>query len=270
MKITIKRIIDHTIILFACTFATIPYILIILSSFNTSVDIKKGDIFTNFNFTNFRTNFINLTADGNFVTSLINSIIVSVLTVVIGVFLASLAGYAYVMYKNKTMNRLFSLSFFSIMIPSSVIVIPLFMMLRFMNLLDSLFSVILVSLSLPFLIYLFRQNTKMFPRELIKIARVDGLSEFSIYWRIYLPNMKAVFVTASLILFIDTWNSLLYPLVIIQSQKNMMLSVYINSIGSSRTSDYGAFMIALLISTIPILILFVAVQKQFRLGMRTM
>lgn len=73
MKITIKRIIDHTIILFACTFATIPYILIILSSFNTSVDIKKGDIFTNFNFTNFRTNFINLTADGNFVTSLINS-----------------------------------------------------------------------------------------------------------------------------------------------------------------------------------------------------
>lgn len=201
---------------------------------------------------------------------IIGSIIVSVLTVVIGVFLASLAGYAYVMYKNKTMNRLFSLSFFSIMIPSSVIVIPLFMMLRFMNLLDSLFSVILVSLSLPFLIYLFRQNTKMFPRELIKIARVDGLSEFSIYWRIYLPNMKAVFVTASLILFIDTWNSLLYPLVIIQSQKNMMLSVYINSIGSSRTSDYGAFMIALLISTIPILILFVAVQKQFRSGMRTM
>lgn len=265
-----ERLFSDTIILFACTFATIPYILIILSSFNTSVDIKKGDIFTNFNFTNFRTNFINLTADGNFVTSLINSIIVSVLTVVIGVFLASLAGYAYVMYKNKTMNRLFSLSFFSIMIPSSVIVIPLFMMLRFMNLLDSLFSVILVSLSLPFLIYLFRQNTKMFPRELIKIARVDGLSEFSIYWRIYLPNMKAVFVTASLILFIDTWNSLLYPLVIIQSQKNMMLSVYINSIGSSRTSDYGAFMIALLISTIPILILFVAVQKQFRSGMRTM
>ena len=100
--------------------------MIILSSFNTSVDIKKGDIFTNFNFTNFRTNFINLTADGNFVTSLINSIIVSVLTVVIGVFLASLAGYAYVMYKNKTMNRLFSLSFFSIMIPSSVIVMKVF------------------------------------------------------------------------------------------------------------------------------------------------
>jgi lactose/L-arabinose transport system permease protein len=156
------------------------------------------------------------------------------------------------------------------MIPTSVIVIPLFMILKTFNMLDSPFSIVLVSLTLPFLIYLFRQNTILFPVELIKAARIDGLSEFAIYLRVYLPNMKAVFVTASLILFIGTWNSLLYPLVIIQSQKNMTLPVYLNSIGSSITSNYGAFMIALLISTLPILVIFVIAQKYFRAGMKMM
>jgi len=144
------------------------------------------------------------------------------------------------------------------------------MILKAFNILDSLFTIILVSLSLPFLIYLFRQNSKLFPVELIKAARIDGLSEIAIFFRIYIPNMKAVFVTASLILFIDTWNSLLYPLVIIQSQSNMTLPIYINSIGSSATSNYGAFMIALSISTLPILVIFVIAQKYFRAGMKTM
>lgn len=270
MSKKIHSIFNHLLIIFACLCATIPYLLIAISTFNTSVNIKKGDIFTEFAVSNFVDNFIAITKDVNFITALKNSIFVAVVTVIIGVLLASLAGYAYIIFRNKYMDRLFNISFFSIMIPASVIVIPLFMILRAFNMLDSLFSIILVSLSLPFLIYLFRQNTKLFPIDLIKIARIDGLSEFSIYLKVYLPNMKAVFVTSSLILFIDAWNSLLYPLVIIQSQKNMTLPVYINSIGSSTTSNYGAFMVALLISTFPILIIFVVAQKYFRAGMKTM
>lgn len=263
-------VLNHIIILFACLCAILPYFLISLSAFNTSVDIKKGDVFTNISFQNFIDNFNSLTKESNFIIALKNSIIVSFITVIVGVVLASLAGYAYIVYRNKVMDKIFNVSFFSIMIPSSVLVIPLFMMLKSLNMLDSLFSIVLVSLSLPFLIYLFRQNTKLFPIELIKAARIDGLSEIEIFFKIYIPNMSAVFVTASLILFIDTWNGLLYPLVIVQSQRNMTLPVYLNSIGSSATSNYGAFMIALLISTFPILIIFVISQKYFRSGMKTM
>jgi len=265
-----QGILNHIIIVFACLCATIPYLLITASTFNTSVNIKKGDIFSNASFQNWVNNFSKLTNDSNFANALRNSIIVAIITVFIGVLLASLAGYAFIVYRNKFMDKLFNFSFFSIMVPSSAIIIPLFMMLKMFNMLDSLFSIVLVSLSLPFLIYLFRQNTKLFPTELIKAARIDGLNEIMIYFKIYLPNMKAVFVTASLILFIDTWNSLLYPLVIIQSQKNITLPVYINSIGSSATSDYGAFMIALMISTFPILLVFVIAQRYFRAGMKTM
>lgn len=270
MRKRISSVLNHAAIIFACICATAPFFLIAISTFNTSVSIKKGAIFSNISVDNWISNFNTLTKDANFVIALKNSIIVAVVTVVVGILLASLAGYAYVVYRNKLMNRLFSLTFFSIMIPSSVIVIPLFMILRTFNMLDSLFSIVLVSLSLPFLIYLFRQNTKLFPSELIKAARIDGLSEISIYFKVYLPNMKAVLVTASLILFIETWNSLMYPLVIIQSQKNMTLPVYLNSIGSSYTTDYGAFMVALIISTFPILIIFVIAQKHFRAGMKTM
>lgn len=263
-------IINHLVIVFACLGATLPYFLITIATFNSSVDIKKGDIFNNISFYNWFDNFNKLTHDSNFIIALKNSIIVAFSTVLVGVLLAALAGYAYIIYRNKFMDRLFNLLFFTIMIPASVIVIPLFMLLKFFNMLDSLFSIVLVSLSLPFLIYLFRQNTKLFPTELIKAARIDGLNELAIFFKVYIPNMKAVFITVALILFIDTWNSLLYPLVIIQSQKNMTLSVYINSIGSSARSDYGAFMIALLISTLPILIIFMISQKYFREGMKTM
>lgn len=265
-----KIIINHFIIIMACLCAMIPYFLITISAFNKSVNIRKGDIFSSIAVQTLIDNYHTLTNSQNFINAMYNTILISVLTVIIGVFLASLAGYAYIIYQNKLMDILFDFSFFSIMIPASALIIPLFMIFRLVGMLDSLFSIVLVSLSLPFLIYLFRQNTKLFPLELIKAARIDGLNEFSIYYKIYLPNMKAVFITASLILFIDTWNSLLYPLIIIQSQSKMTLPVYINSIGSSYTTDYGAFMIALLISTFPILIIFLIVQRYFRAGMKTM
>ncbi len=269
VRALLRKATPHLVIVPACLLAALPYALIALSAFNTSVSIKRGDILS-FSLSNWSINFRSLLSDGSFLASLVNSFIVSVLTVILGVALASLAGYAYVMYKNRLTEGLFTASFLTIMIPASVLIIPLFMMLRSYRMLDSLFSVVLVSLSLPFLTYLFRQNTKLFPPEIIKAGRIDGLSELSIFLQIYLPNMKAVFVTASLILFIDTWNSLLYPLVIIQSQKKVTLPVYVNSIGSSYTTDYGAFMMALSLSTFPILLIFVLAQKKFREGMKTL
>jgi len=267
---SIKLLMNHICVVVACLFATIPYFLMTISTFNTSVDIRKGDIFSNASINKWIDNFINITKNNNFIVALKNSILIAIISAIIGVFLASLAGYAYITYRNKLMDKLFNLSFFSIMIPSSVLVIPLFMLLNTFSMLDSLISVILVSLSLPFLIYLFRQNTKLFPIELIKAARIDGLNEIAIFFKIYIPNVIAVFVTSVLIMFISTWNSLLYPLVIIQSQNKMTLTVYINSIGSSQTSDYGAFMIALIISTYPILAMFLIAQKYFRVGLKTM
>ena len=251
-----------------CALSLIPYILIFVASFCSSVNIRKGNLLSGISISDFTNNWNTLTRDGNFFKAFTNSIFVTLITTILGLLIAGMAGYAYIVYRNKLTNKLFYLPFFSIMIPSSVTLVPLFILLQKLHMLNSLFTVILTSLSLPFLIYLFRQNTKLFPKELVKSARVDGLSELGIFFLVFIPNMSSVFVTAGIILFIDTWNSLLFPLIIFQSQEKMTLSVYINSIGSSYTSDYGAFMLALSLATLPIILLFFVVQKHFRMGMR--
>lgn len=183
MKKSIYKVLNHIAIIFACLSAITPYILILLSSFSTSVNIKKGDIFSQIAVENALENFKVLISDSHFIEALCNSIIVAVATTFLGILLASLSGYAFVIYKNKHTDKLFQVIFFLIMIPSSALVIPVFMILRILNMLDSLYTVVIVSLSLPFFIYLFRQNTKLFPKELIRLARIDGLSEISIFFQ---------------------------------------------------------------------------------------
>lgn len=264
----IKRNSNKFVVILACIVAIAPYILMGISACNTSLDIRRGSIFSGISVAAFAENFSNLVFRTDFVKVFLNSLIVSIASTLIGLFASSLAGYAYVIYKTRISEKLFYISFFSILVPSSITIIPLFMILQHLHMLDSLASVILISLSLPFLIYLFRQNTKLFPAELIKSARIDGLSGFLIFWKVYIPNMKSVIITAGLILFIDSWNGFLGPLVIIQSQRKMTLTLYLNSMGSSLSSDYGVFMLALLLSTMPICIIFLIAQKYFNMGMK--
>lgn len=267
MKI-FKRLFNFLLILTSVLCALIPYLLIFLSSFNTSVDIKKGDIFSNFNINTFFINFQTLFSDTQFLHSMLNSICVAIVSVFLGLIISSMAGYAYVIYRNKKTDKLFYLIFFAILIPSTVLMVPLFKMVNNLHLLNTFLIIILTSLNLPFMIYLFRQNTKLFPKELISMARIDGLSEFQIFFKIYLPNMKSVVITSMLLIFIDSWNSYLFPLIFINDPDKFTLPIYLNYLGSSEFSNYGVFMLALFVSTVPILILFSICQKYFKMGMK--
>jgi lactose/L-arabinose transport system permease protein len=156
------------------------------------------------------------------------------------------------------------LSFISMMVPLSTIVVPLFIIFKNINILDTYFSVIITSLSLPFSIYLFKQNTKFMPIELIKAARMDGLNEFEIFYKVYIPCMKPVFITSGLLIFIDSWSSLLLPVVLLQSQSKFTNSIFLNSLSGIWQSNYAVLMLALVISTLPTIILFIIFQKQFK------
>lgn len=243
---------------------SLPYIIMLVSCFSTNASIKGNQIFSDLSINNLINNFNNLFAYENFVNSLKNSIFVSIMSMVIGVFISSLAGYAYTIYKSKHTNKLFTLSFLSMMIPTSTIVVPLFIMFNTIGILDSYFSIIITSLSLPFSIYLFKQNTRLMPVELIKAARIDGLSEFEIFYKVYIPCMKPVFITTGLLTFVDSWCSLLIPIILIQSQDKFTNSIFLNSLGGIWNSDYAVLMLALVLSTMPIILLFIVFQKQFK------
>ncbi|SDA32599.1 ATP-binding cassette domain-containing protein [Ruminococcus sp. YE78] len=110
------------------------------------------------------------------------------------------------------------------------------------------------------------QNIKKFPFDIIKAARLDGASDVRIFFRLCIPYLKPVFISAFIITFFESWNSILIPVVIIQSSEKFTNSIYLNSIGSIWFSDYGVLMASLLISTLPTLISFLIFRHYIKRG----
>ena len=255
-----KSYLYSIIAILICIIVTIPYQIIVISCFSTSADIKGNTVFNNLSFDNFMNNLLLLFQEEYFISSLANSFIISITAALIGVLVASMAGYAYAIYSEKYLHPLFLISFSTMVIPAVVILIPTFLIFKTLHLLDTYSAVILTSMSLPFLLYLFKQSTHLFPMELISVARLDGLNEVSIFFRIYLPYMKHMFIASVMIAFFNAWNSVLTPVVLLQSQSKFTNALYLNSLGSFWTADYAVMMLAILLSTLPSLILFLLFQ----------
>lgn len=188
-------------------------------------------------------------------------------TTLLAIFISSLAGYGFVVYQSKAREKLFSLLLLSMMIPFASIMIPLYRMFGKMNLLNSYAAVIIPSVATAFLIFFFRQNTKLFPKELLEAARVDGLNEFQIFSKIFMPTMKSTYAAAGIITFMSAWNSYLWPLVVMQTKEKTTLPLIISSLSSSYTPDYGVIMIAIVIATLPTTLIFFTMQRHFVEGM---
>ena len=132
---------------------------------------------------------------------------------------------------------------------------------------DKLTSAFIPYLSTAFLIFFFRQNTKMFPKELLEAARIDGLSELGCFFRIYVPTMKTTYAAAGIITFMSSWNNYLWPLIVLQSPENQTISLLISNLGSSYSPNFGVIMLAIIIATIPTAAVFFFLQKHFVAGM---
>lgn len=258
-----KRIIFKIILIFACIFALLPYAIIIICCFSTSASIKGNTIFQNLSFANLIHNFSMLGKQSTFVTSLLNSLFVSLVSSILGVMISAMISYAIVAFNSKFAKNISRLSYLAMFIPEATLLVPLFLLYKFLNLLDSYTAIILSSMSLPFLIFLARQNAESFPKDIIKAARIDGACELYIFLKVFVPTLRDVFVAGFLISFVNAWNSVLIPVVIIQSQNKITNSIFLNSLGSIWFSDYAMLMLALVISTLPVLVLYIIFNRQF-------
>ncbi|MNO97671.1 Lactose transport system permease protein LacG [compost metagenome] len=159
------------------------------------------------------------------------------------------------------------------MIPFAAIMVPLFQMFAkvssvvpFLGI-DTASAVILPTFTTAFLIFFFRQSTKMFPKDMMEAGRIDGLSEFGLFFRIYMPTMKSTYAAAAIITFLNSWNNYLWPLIVLQSPENMTVPLLISNLGSGYAPDYGLIMSAIVITTLPTALVFFMMQKQFVAGM---
>lgn len=227
-----------------------PFFWMIVGSTNKSVDVIKGKLtFGN----QFIANFKNLWNNYNLGGVLINSIKISIFVVVFSLIVSSMAGYGFEMYSSKSRNRIYSTILVTLMIPFAALMVPLFRLMNFLNLIDSHWGVILPMIPSVFLVFFFRQNFSQYPKEIIMAARVDGANELRIFFSIVLPSMRSTYAAAGIYAFMSSWNAYLWPLVIIQSEQNKTIVLMISNLASGYTPDFGTVMMAVVIATLPML-----------------
>lgn len=135
-----------------------------------------------------------------------------------------------------------------------------------MKLLNTVWAFILPSISTPFMIMMFRQNSRNFPISIMEAARLDGLSEFKIFFTMYVPIMKATYAAAAVISFMNAWNSYLWPKVVMTDNRTLTMPMLIANLAGGYTVDYGELMMGVLFCSLPTMIIFFVLQKQFAEG----
>lgn len=152
------------------------------------------------------------------------------------------------------------------MVPQVATMIPLFKMISKMRLLNTVWAFILPAISTPFLIMMFRQNSRNFPVDIMEAARIDGLSEFKIFFKMYMPIMRSTYAAAAVITFMNAWNAYLWPKVVMTDNSAQTMPMLIANVAAGYTIDYGVLMMGVLFCSIPTMIIFFVLQKQFAEG----
>ncbi|HEX2915380.1 MAG TPA: carbohydrate ABC transporter permease [Chloroflexia bacterium] len=209
-----------------------------------------------------------------------NSLFLAVAGVISNLFLGSLAGYAFARMRFRGNGLLFRLLLVSMMVPSIVTMIPTFIILRSFplaggnditgqgghGLLNNYLAVILPGAAGAFAVFLMRQFFLTLPVELGEAARIDGCSEFRIFWRIYLPQCKPALATLAVFTFQAGWNSFLWPLIVFSNQDMKTVQMGLQAFSYNHSTDYGPLMAGSVVATLPTLFLFIYAQKYFSQG----
>lgn len=241
-----------------------PFFWMMISATNTSIDIIGGKTSLGGAFAANVTNFFTL-VDVPLVFW--NSTKVAVLATLLTIIVSSLAGYGFEMFKSKARDRIYSLVLLTLMVPFAALMIPLFMMMAKTGLINTHIAIVLPTVASAFIIFYFRQSTKAFPTELRDAAKVDGLKEWQIFLYIYVPVMRSTYAAALVIVFMTNWNSYLWPLIVLQSNETKTITLVVSSLASAYYPDYGVVMIGTILATLPTLIIFFLMQRQFVQGM---
>src|SRR3984893_380678 len=228
-------------------------------------DLPPSWVPTEWHFQNFLSLF---QSNVPFATFLLNSLKVAIVVTVAQLLTCSMAGYAFAHLRFRGAKGIFCLLLTSLMMPIQVTVIPTFLIISCLNLIDTHWAIILPLITNAFGVFLMRQFFLTQPRELIEAARIDGANQFTIFWRIALPLAKPALASLAIITFTNTWNSYFLPLVFLHSWENMTLPLGMFALSNVYGSgNVSVIMAAVGVAVCPVLILFLVAQRQIVSGM---
>ena len=195
-----------------------------------------------------------------------NSLYVGLWTVVLNVFLSTLAGYGFAKYNFWGRNIMFLAILSTLMIPFQVIMVPLYIIVRNLGWLNSYTGLIVPWAVSAFGVFMMRQFILSIPGELMDAARIDGASELGIFWHVILPLCKTPMVTLAIFTFLDSWNNLLWPLIVITKVEMRTVALGLMEFQTLHGTAYHLLMAGATVATIPILLLFMFLQRYFIQG----
>ena len=263
-------IVLHIVVITGALITMVPIAFMIYAAFK-----KTTEIFTypawrppaNWNFDS----YVSLIQGWAFEWWYLNSVGYAAIVTVFVLFFCSLAGFAFSKYKFVGKNFLFVTLIASTMIPFQLILIPLFVQMAQYGWHNSIYSMVVPWVAPALGIFLMRQFILAVPTELVEAARMEGASEFRIYWQIVLPLIRPGLLTLGILTFLGSWNSFIWPLLVLRGEKVITLPIGLaqmsSSVAGAKAIPYSEMMAAATLISIPIIVLFLLLQRYFIAGL---
>lgn len=242
-----------------------PYVWMLLTSFKTNPDIMQNptslwpDPWT-------LSGYVTAVTKAPFLRWLCNSLIVTCSSVILVLFTSTIIGFVFAKYRFFKKELLFTIILATMMVPAQVTMIPSFLIVNKLGLYNTLGALIVPGIVVSFGIFMCRQFIEDIPDSLCEAAKIDGAGEFTIYARIVLPNIKSAIGSLAIFMFLGTWNDYLTPLIMLNETKRMTLPLALSFFTSQHLTDNSATMAVASLVMVPVLIVFIAFQKQFIKG----
>ena len=253
----------------AAVVTLLPLALLFVASLRPGQELMRNGLNFNIDWKNANLDEYRYLFSGNnaYFTWYINSLLVTVVQVGLALILSSFVGYGFAMYEFKGKNLSFMLVLLVMMVPTEVIILPLYRLIIRLGLINTKAGIIVPYVVIPMLIFFFRQYLSGIPKDFVDAGRVDGCSEYGIYTRIMLPLMKPAFAAMGIYEGMASWNNFFWPMIVINQNSKITLPVGLQSLLSPYGNNYDILIAGSCFAIIPILLLFVMFQRYFIEGM---
>ncbi|MFL6201339.1 MAG: carbohydrate ABC transporter permease [Thermoanaerobaculia bacterium] len=195
--------------------------------------------------------------------TLANTLLLASMVTGVSLLCNSMAGYAFAKLRFPGKGRLFALLLATLIVPPQVTVLPLFLEIRALGLVNSFGGILVAGIATVFGIFLVRQFAQGIPDELLDAARLDGASEWRIYWSVVLPLLRPILVTLGVFTFLTSWNDFMWPLIVLTDESKYTLPVALANLSGEHVQDTELMMAGAVVTVLPGLLLFLALQKQY-------
>jgi ABC-type glycerol-3-phosphate transport system permease component len=259
----------HLTLIAGAVLTVFPFLWMFLGSFKTTSEIFRvpPSLLPQVWYFN---NYADLFSTRPFARWYLNSSVIVIVQTLAVLFFSSLAGFAFGKYEFRGRDALFNVLIASMIIPFGVILIPLFVLVNKLGLLDTYAALIIPFMAPAFGIFMMKQFMASIPSELLDAGRIDGASEFGIYRQIVLPLLRPALGALAVFTFLGAWNSFLWPLIVLRDMARYTLPVglaTLQALGSSAKTEYGMILAGATLVSLPVIALFLAMQRQFVAGL---